>query len=70
MKLKNKSIRIWGNNYGNIFLSTYTKNKKGVLESKKDDKCYKFDGSIDGVDLEISIPKGCRTEYAKIIKIK
>jgi hypothetical protein len=63
MILKNKKIMLVGNAYGKVSMSV----------SDKDDNyigSYKFDGHFDGVDLEISIPKGCRTEYAKIIKVK
>ena len=70
MKIKNKAIRIGATSFAgrlSMYLNVYKKDKKGVLEHEQ---TYKFDGSMDGVDLEISIPKGCRTEYAKIIKVK
>ena len=67
MILKNKSILITSDVYGNKFLTVFKKVKPNTLEV---DKQYKFDGQIDGADLEIYIPKGCRTEYAKIIKTK
>jgi len=44
----------------------FDRNEKNQLVQIGD---YKFDGSMDGVDLEISIPPKCRTEYAKIIKL-
>jgi hypothetical protein len=66
MILKNKSVRIHANTYGDIFISIDKVNKDGVREHEG---TYKFDGWIDGVDLEVGIPKGKRKEYAKIIKL-
>jgi hypothetical protein len=63
---KKKFISINGNNFGSLFLSVYHK-ENGALVFEQS---YKFDGSIEQeVDLEIGIPKGCRKEYAKIIKL-
>lgn len=67
MKLKNKTIHIHSDGYGKLFARVYDKDKSGVLTN---DRCYKFVGVLEGVDVEVSIPKGCRTEYAKIIKVK
>lgn len=67
MILKNKTVIITANAFGKLCLTVYKKDKKGVLEF---DNYYKFNGQIEGVDVEIEVPKGCRTEYAKIIKVK
>jgi hypothetical protein len=66
MILKNKSIRVRANSFGSLFMTIYDRNDKDQLVHEAE---YKFDGSMDGVDLEISIPPKCRTEYAKIMKV-
>ncbi len=67
MVLKNKSVRVRANSFGSLFMTVYSKNADGALVHEQE---YKFDGSMDGVDLDISIPPRCRTEYAKIVAIK
>ena len=64
MELKNKTIRINGNSFGTLSLTVYDK-IDGKLEHNQS---YKFDGFMENVNLEILIPKGCRKEYAKIVK--
>ena len=65
--LKNRCVRVCANTYGDLFISVDKKNKDGTLSFEAQ---YKFDGFIDGVDLEVGIPQGKRKEYAKIIKLK
>ncbi len=60
--LKNKSVRIRANTYGDLFINVYTTKNGETYEGT-----YKFDGDMEGVDLEVGIPKGKRKEYAKII---
>jgi hypothetical protein len=64
MIYKNKDIVICADRFSHLFVNVYKKGKKELIGQ------YKIDGYINGVDVEISTPKGCRTEYAKIIKIK
>jgi len=65
-KLKNVSLHIVSNSFGNISVNVEKKNKEGKFEHIGN---YKFDRIIENVDVELSVPKGCRTLYAKIIKI-
>jgi len=59
--LKNKTVRVRANTYGDLFINVYT--------GEKHEGTYKFDGDIEGVDLEVEVPKGKRKEYAKIVSI-
>ena len=65
-KTKNKIIRITGDDWGKVWLTIYTK-KNGMYDSVA---TYKFNNDfIEGVDLEVGVPKGKRTEYSKITRI-
>ena len=66
MKLKNVAIRIQGDKWGNMYCRVDKKDKEGRLY---DFTGGKFDGFIEDVTVEKYIPKGCRSEYIKIISI-
>lgn len=60
--LKNKNVKIRANTYGDLFLNVY--------DGEKHEATYKFEGDLNGVDLEVSIPDGKRKHYATITKLK
>ena len=64
-KLKNKTVFIFANSFGALFIRVYEDE-----EQTKEIGTYKFDGHINCADLEIGIPEGKRKKYAKIIKAK
>jgi len=66
MILKNRTVQFCNDGWGKISMNIYKEGENGVLEYEKN---VKIEG-MEGVDIEVSVPKFKRTEYGKIIKIK